>query len=181
MTIDDLWTKMQGEFNQQNEKIDKVMNEVNTIKDRMHNIEEKVDGIDNEIDTIKEKVGDIDVIKEKVSDIDVIKEKVSDIDVIKEKVSEIDFIKEKISDIDFIKEKVSEIDEIKLKVNSIDNKVDVIANSNIAHILYELTRINTDINKKLDTAIEENQVEHKKFEYEISKLNMESKFKYNKG
>ena len=171
MTIDDLWTKMQGEFNQQNEKIDKVMNEVNTIKDRMHNIEEKVDGIDNEIDTIKEKVGDIDVIKEKVSDIDVIKEKVS----------EIDFIKEKISDIDFIKEKVSEIDEIKLKVNSIDNKVDVIANSNIAHILYELTRINTDINKKLDTAIEENQVEHKKFEYEISKLNMESKFKYNKG
>ena len=161
MTIDDLWTKMQGEFNQQNEKIDKVMNEVNTIKDRMHNIEEKVDGIDNEIDTIKEKVGDIDVIKEKVS--------------------EIDFIKEKISDIDFIKEKVSEIDEIKLKVNSIDNKVDVIANSNIAHILYELTRINTDINKKLDTAIEENQVEHKKFEYEISKLNMESKFKYNKG
>ena len=171
MTIDDLWTKMQGEFNQQNEKIDKVMNEVNTIKDRMHNIEEKVDGIDNEIDTIKEKVSDIDVIKEKVSDIDVIKEKVS----------EIDFIKEKISDIDFIKEKVSEIDEIKLKVNSIDNKVDVIANSNIAHILYELTRINTDINKKLDTAIEENQVEHKKFEYEISKLNMESKFKYNKG
>lgn len=141
MTIDDLWTKMQGEFNQQNEKIDKVMNEVNTIKDRMHNIEEKVDGIDNEIDTIKEKV----------------------------------------SDIDFIKEKVSEIDEIKLKVNSIDNKVDVIANSNIAHILYELTRINTDINKKLDTAIEENQVEHKKFEYEISKLNMESKIKYNKG
>ena len=141
MTIDDLWTKMQGEFNQQNEKIDKVMNEVNTIKDRMHNIEEKVDGIDNEIDTIKEKV----------------------------------------SDIDFIKEKVSEIDEIKLKVNSIDNKVDVIANSNIAHILYELTRINTDINKKLDTAIEENQVEYKKFEYEISKLNMESKIKYNKG
>ena len=141
MTIDDLWTKMQGEFNQQNEKIDKVMNEVNTIKDRMHNIEEKVDGIDNEIDTIKEKV----------------------------------------SDIDFIKEKVSEIDEIKLKVNSIDNKVDVIANSNIAHILYELTRINTDINKKLDTAIEENQVERKKFEYEISKLNMESKIKYNKG
>ena len=57
----------------------------------------------------------------------------------------------------------------------------MIANSNIAHILYELTRINTDINKKLDTAIEENQVEHKKFEYEISKLNMESKFKYNKG
>ena len=161
MTIDDLWTKMQGEFNQQNEKIDKVMNEVNTIKDRMHNIEEKVDGIDNEIDTIKEKVGDIDVIKEKVSDIDVIKEKVSEID--------------------FIKEKISDIDEIKLKVNSIDNKVDVIANSNIAHILYELTRINTDINKKLDTAIEENQVEHKKFEYEISKLNMESKFKYNKG
>ena len=130
MTIDDLWTKMQGEFNQQNEKINKVMNDVNTVK---------------------------------------------------KKVSDIDVIKEKVSDIDFIKEKVSEIDEIKLKVNSIDNKVDVIANSNIAHILYELTRINTDINKKLDTAIEENQVEHKKFEYEISKLNMESKIKYNKG
>lgn len=130
MTIDDLWTKMQGEFNQQNEKINKVMNDVNTVK---------------------------------------------------KKVSDIDVIKKKVSDIDFIKEKVSEIDEIKLKVNSIDNKVDVIANSNIAHILYELTRINTDINKKLDTAIEENQVEHKKFEYEISKLNMESKIKYNKG
>lgn len=97
MTIDDLWTKMQGEFNQQNEKINKVMNDVNTVK---------------------------------------------------KKVSDIDVIKEKVSDIDFIKEKVSEIDEIKLKVNSIDNKVDV---------------------------------EHKKFEYEISKLNMESKIKYNKG
>ena len=116
MNIDELWLKMQKEFNKQNENINKLDKKVG-------NIESKVTAIEDKVTNVEDKVGNIES-----------------------------------------------------KVNTIDNKVDVISNSNIAQILYELTRINTEMNEKLNNFMEVNQVEHKKFEYEISKLGLEIKY-----
>ena len=56
--------------------------------------------------------------------------------------------------------------------NEILKRLDIISNVNMAQILNEQTKTRIEINKKLDDFIKINEVEHKKFEYEIAKLKM---------
>ena len=71
------------------------------------------------------------------------------------------------------KEINDKVDEESRKIN---NKLDVITNSNMAQILSAQTNNMKQMNQKLDKYIEKNEVEHKKFDYEISNLEMNLKF-----
>ena len=153
MNIDELWLKMQKEFNKQNEniKVGNIESKVTAIEDKVTNVEDKVTVLEDKVTNVEDKVT---VLEEKVTNVE---DKVT---VIEDKVTNVE----------------DKVGNIESKVNTIDNKVYVISNSNIAQILYELTRINTEMNEKLNNFMEVNQVEHKKFEYEISKLGLEIKY-----
>lgn len=56
------------------------------------------------------------------------------------------------------------------------NSKKLITNSNMAQMLLIQTNSIKEINQKLDKYIEKNEVEHKKFDYEISNLNVKLKF-----
>ena len=58
----------------------------------------------------------------------------------------------------------------------LNDKLDILSNSNMAQILSVQTQNTKEINKKLDKYIEKNEVEHKKFDYEISDTKMKLKF-----
>lgn len=58
----------------------------------------------------------------------------------------------------------------------LNDKLDILSNSNMARILSVQTQNTKEINKKLDKYIEKNEVEHKKFDYEISDTKMKLKF-----
>ena len=70
--------------------------------------------------------------------------------------------------------------EINEKMNDgfkeLNDKLDILSNSNMAQILSVQTQNTKEINKKLDKYIEKNEVEHKKFDYEISDTKMKLKF-----
>ena len=58
----------------------------------------------------------------------------------------------------------------------VNNKLDVLANSNMAQILISQTQSTKEINEKLDKYIAKNEIEHKKFDYEIADTKMKLKF-----
>ena len=58
----------------------------------------------------------------------------------------------------------------------INNKLDILKNSNMAQILNAQTQNTKEITEKLDKYIEKNEVEHKKFEYDIADIKMKLRF-----
>ena len=75
-----------------------------------------------------------------------------------------------------VKQTQTEMQEEQVGMKQIQNEIlkrlDIISNVNMAQILNEQTKTRIEINKKLDDFIKINEVEHKKFEYEIAKLKM---------
>ena len=67
-------------------------------------------------------------------------------------------------------------DKINTGFKEINNKLDILTNSNMAQILSVQTQTTKEINRKIDKYIEKNEVEHKKFDYEISETKMNIKF-----
>ena len=155
MTLEELWKMTKTEFDKLNKRVDVLENKV------------------EEIDVIKEKlnkIDEIDEIKEKLSKID-------EIDEIKEKLSKID-------EIDEIKKKVNQIDEkMNVKFDSIDDqfakindKLNIMSNINMAKILEHQVETRKELNEKIDKLILQNNVEHKKFAYQIAQLEMNEGF-----
>ena len=58
----------------------------------------------------------------------------------------------------------------------VNNKLDILTNSNMAQILMSQNQSTKEMNEKLDKYITQNEIEHKKFDYEIAETKMKLKF-----
>lgn len=70
--------------------------------------------------------------------------------------------------IDIVEEKLNG------RMDSIENKMDIMANVNIARILENQIEMRKELNNKIDHYILQNNLEHKKFAYQIARLEKEN-------
>ena len=133
--------------------------------------EEILNKITVELSEIKEKVNKIDGIENKVN---IIEKEVGKIAGIEKEVGKIAGIEKEVGKIAGIEKEVSKISKMEDELLKINDKLDIVTNVNMAQILSEQTRTRKEITEKLDRYISKNDVEHKKFDYRISRLESEN-------
>ena len=133
------------------------------------NIEKLLVKMAEQIEEIAQKVQKIDVIEKDVAEL---KEDVSglkeDVSGIKQRISTLDFIEEKVKLIDLL---VVKTNEIKEELNSLNNKFDATINTDVALIFNKQVDMEEGM-KNIRNKIEKNSLEHKKFDYELTKLKL---------
>ena len=155
--LEDLWNKLQPEFNNINKRIDGLEKNFNEkIEDLENRFDEKLVNLKNEFD---EKLGSLE-----------------------SKFNErFNSLESKFNErFNSLESKFNErFDKVEARFEGIENKLDVITNVNLAQILNEQTRTRIELNKKLDNYIAKNELEHKKIEYALTNANIDIKYKYN--
>ncbi len=155
--LEDLWNKLQPEFNNINKRIDGLEKNFNEkIEDLENRFDEKLVNLKNEFD---EKLGSLESkFNERFNSLE----------------SEFN------ERFNSLESKFNErFDKVEARFEGIENKLDVITNVNLAQILNEQTRTRIELNKKLDNYIAKNELEHKKIEYALTNANIDIKYKYN--
>lgn len=157
MTLEELWKMTKTEFDKLNKRVDVLENKVEEIDE----IKEKLSKID-EIDEIKKKVNQID---EKMN---------IEFDSIEKQFAKIN---DKFDGIDgqFAKNNVK-FDSIDDQFAKINDKLNIMSNINMAKILEHQVETRKELNEKIDKLILQNNVEHKKFAYQIAQLEMNEGF-----
>ena len=59
-------------------------------------------------------------------------------------------------------------------MHRLEDKIDIVSNVNVARILNEQTQMRMELNKKIDTLILKNELDHKRIDYKIAELNMKN-------
>ena len=162
MNIEKLLVKMAEqieEIAQKVQKIDVIEKDVAELKEDVSGLKEDVSGLKEDVSGLKE---DVSGLKEDVSGL---KEDVSGI---KQRISTLDFIEEKVKLIDLL---VVKTNEIKEELNSLNNKFDATINTDVALIFNKQVDMEEGM-KNIRNKIEKNSLEHKKFDYELTKLKL---------
>ena len=169
MNIEKLLVKMAEqieEIAQKVQKIDVIEKDVAELKEDVSGLKEDVSGLKEDVSGLKE---DVSGLKEDVSglkeDVSGLKEDVSGI---KQRISTLDFIEEKVKLIDLL---VVKTNEIKEELNSLNNKFDATINTDVALIFNKQVDMEEGM-KNIRNKIEKNSLEHKKFDYELTKLKL---------
>ena len=169
MNIEKLLVKMAEqieEIAQKVQKIDVIEKDVAELKEDVTGLKEDVSGLKEDVSGLKE---DVSGLKEDVSglkeDVSGLKEDVSGI---KQRISTLDFIEEKVKLIDLL---VVKTNEIKEELNSLNNKFDATINTDVALIFNKQVDMEEGM-KNIRNKIEKNSLEHKKFDYELTKLKL---------
>ena len=183
MNIEKLLVKMAEqieEIAQKVQKIDVIEKDVAELKEDVSGLKEDVSGLKEDVSGLKEDVTglkeDVIGLKEDVSglkeDVSGLKEDVSglkeDVSGIKQRISTLDFIEEKVKLIDLL---VVKTNEIKEELNSLNNKFDATINTDVALIFNKQVDMEEGM-KNIRNKIEKNSLEHKKFDYELTKLKL---------
>ena len=153
MDINELWQKMQGEFNKQNSRLDRIEEQVAKIPE----IEKQV----AKIPEIEKQVAKIPEIEKQVAKIPEIEKQVTKIPGIEK---EVKTLNEKI---DTLNNKVSRLEET---TERIDKKLDDTININIARILNEQTSMRFEMNAKLNMIMLKHEKDYRKLAYQIAKF-----------
>ena len=155
MNIEKLLVKMAEqieEIAQKVQKIDVIEKDVAELKEDVSGLKEDVSGLKEDVSGLKE---DVSGLKEDVSGI-------------KQRISTLDFIEEKVKLIDLL---VVKTNEIKEELNSLNNKFDATINTDVALIFNKQVDMEEGM-KNIRNKIEKNSLEHKKFDYELTKLKL---------
>ena len=143
MDINELWQKMQGEFDKQNERLDKI--EVQVAK----------------IPEIEKQVAKIPEIEKQVAKIPGIEKQVAKIPGMREEIRALN------SKVSTLSNRVSRLENI---TDKIDKKLDNTININIAKILNEQSAMRVEMNAKFNLMMLKHDRDYKKLEYQIAKL-----------
>ena len=166
--LEDLWNKLQPEFNNINKRIDGLEKNFNEkIEDLENRFDEKLVNLKNEFD---EKLGSLESkFNERFNSLE------------SEFNERFNSLESKFNErFNSLESKFNErFDKVEARFEGIENKLDVITNVNLAQILNEQTRTRIELNKKLDNYIAKNELEHKKIEYALTNANIDIKYKYN--
>ena len=143
MDINELWQKMQNEFDKQNERLDKI--EVQVAK----------------IPEIEKQVAKIPEIEKQVAKIPGIEKQVAKIPGMQQEIRALN------SKVSTLSNRVSRLENI---TDKIDKKLDDTININIAKILNEQTAMRIEMNAKFNMLMLKHDRDYKKLEYQIAKL-----------
>lgn len=176
MNIENLLVKMAeqiSEIAEKVQKIDIIEKDVAVLKEDVSGLKEDVLGLKEDVSGLKEQVSrleeDVSGLKEHVSrleeDVSGLKEDVSGI---KQKISTLDFIEEKVKSIDLLVVNTNRIDK---NLDSLNNKFNATINTDVALIFNKQINLEEGM-KDIKNKIEKNNLEHKKFDYELTKLKL---------
>ena len=179
--LDELWNKMQIEFDKINQQFKDIDKRFEQIDERFEQIDKRFEQIDKRFEQIDKRFEQID---KRFEQIDKRFEQIDER--FEEYNQEILDIKNNAKS-EFAKvykvmeEGCNKMDE---RFARIEDKLDIMTNTNLAQILNKLTETKAEVTEtkeeltiKLDKHIEINEFEHKKFDYKLA--DMELKYKYN--
>ena len=148
MQIEELW--------------DKIQNELVEIKTNTKELNIKIDNVEKRLDAKIDKVE-----KSLNAKIDKVEKRLD---------AKIDNVEKCLNaKVDNVKTELNEkFDSVNGRLDRLENKVDIMANVNVAKILEQQTQMRQELNNKIDQYMLQNNLEHKKFDYQIEKKKKEN-------
>ena len=125
------------------------------LKPMVNKLEKKVDGLENKVDKLEPLVGKVDELENKVDKLEPLVEKVDGLE------NKVDKLEPLVDEVHDMKEMMHEIKDVNM--------------TSMIKLQMETMQEIRKTNQKLDQYLEKNEVEHKKFEYEIANLEWKSK------
>ena len=138
------------------ERVEKLEKTVGRLEERVGKLEEIVGGLEGRVTTLEGRMGRME----------------RDIAEIKQRIGTLDFIEEKVKLIDLLIVKTNQIEE---KLDSLNNKFDATINTDIALIFNKQVDMEEGI-KYIKHKLKKDNLEHKKFEYELSKIKLQKNY-----
>ena len=146
MTVDELWKNLKPFMEKVLEEISILKSDVSILKEKVSTLEEDVSILKSDVSTLK---SDVSILKEKVSALE------EDVSILK---SDVSILKSDVSTLKTDMHAVKDVNMTKLITIQLETRRDI-----------------EKLSKKLDESIEKNELDHKKFEYQIANLEWKTK------
>lgn len=160
-----------------------------TIEELWQNLKPLVDNIETKVNKLQPLVGEVSELKTKVNRLEPLIGEVSElkakVDKLEPLVGEVSELKAKVSKLEPL---VGKVDSLEIKVNKLEPLVDEVhemkkelhryGTTNMTILINQQTEFSKQLkqtNEKLDKYLQKNEVDHKKFEYEIAELEWKTK------
>ena len=156
MEIEKLLITISGQLTELTEEVKGLKEVVGRLEERVGKLEEIVGGLEGRVTTLEGRMGRME----------------RDIAEIKQRIGTLDFIEEKVKLIDLLIVKTNQIEE---KLDSLNNKFDATINTDIALIFNKQVDMEEGI-KYIKHKLKKDNLEHKKFEYELSKIKLQKNY-----
>lgn len=137
-----------------------------TIDELWNNLKPIVDNLERKVDKLEPLVGKVEKLEPLVGKVDKLEPLVGKVDNLENEVKE---IKSQVTEIQ------GNVQEIRKDIHKIETVNMTILITEQASVREELKEAERRINQKMDKYLEKNEVEHKKFEYEIANLEWKNK------
>ena len=157
MEIEKLLITISGQLTELTEEVKGLKEVVGRLEERVGKLEEIVGGLEGRVTTLE---GRMDRMEKDIAEI-------------KQRIGTLDFIEEKVKLIDLLIVKTNQIEE---KLDSLNNKFDATINTDIALIFNKQVDMEEGI-KYIKHKLKKDNLEHKKFEYELSKIKLQKNLK----
>ena len=156
MEIEKLLITISGQLTELTEEVKGLKEVVGRLEERVGKLEEIVGGLEGRVTTLE---GRMDRMEKDIAEI-------------KQRIGTLDFIEEKVKLIDLLIVKTEQIEE---KLDSLNNKFDATINTDIALIFNKQVDMEEGI-KYIKHKLKKDNLEHKKFEYELSKIKLHKNY-----
>ena len=156
MEIEKLLITISGQLTELTEEVKGLKEVVGRLEERVGKLEEIVGGLEGRVTTLE---GRMDRMEKDIAEI-------------KQRIGTLDFIEEKVKLIDLLIVKTEQIEE---KLDSLNNKFDATINTDIALIFNKQVDMEEGI-KYIKHKLKKDNLEHKKFEYELSKIKLQKNY-----